>query len=159
MYILPWTEIDNKVNVDAMWECWKSLFVQVLDKHASLKTRRVRKRGSVPWINKDIRKTLFERDFLKRKAIKTNEESDWNKYKSSRNSANIACDKQKDNTRLHHKIPKSQNQSKIKHASQTINDILGRINNVNTIDEIKHSGKFVSSSEELKEISMNISQI
>ena len=60
LYILLWTEIDNKENVDAMWECWKSLFVQVLDKHAPLKTRRVRKRGSVPWINKDVRKKLFE---------------------------------------------------------------------------------------------------
>ena len=90
LYILPWTEIDNKENVDKMWECWKSLFVQVLDKHAPLKTKRVRKRGTVPWINKDVRTKLFERDFLKRKAIKTNEQSDWNKYKSSRNSANIA---------------------------------------------------------------------
>ena len=82
-----WTEIDKKENVDKMWECWKSLFVQVLDKHAPLKTKRVRKRGTVPWINKDVRTKLFERDFLKRKAIKTNEQSDWNKYKSSRNSA------------------------------------------------------------------------
>ena len=48
LYILPWTEIDSKENVDAMWECWKSLFVQVLDKHhAPLKTRRVRERGVV----------------------------------------------------------------------------------------------------------------
>ena len=90
LYTLPWIEIDNKENVDKMWECWKSLFVQVLDKHAPLKTKRVRKRGSVSWINRDVRPKLFERDFLKRKAIKTNEQSDWNKYKSSRNSANIA---------------------------------------------------------------------
>ena len=90
LYILPWIEIDKKENVDKMWECWKSLFVQVLDKQAPLKTKRVRKRGSVPWINKDARTNLFERDFLKRKAIKTNKQSYWNKYKSSRNSANIA---------------------------------------------------------------------
>ena len=90
MYILPWTEIDNKESVDIMWDCWKSLFVQVFDKHAPLKTKTVRKRGNVPWIDKDVRTKLFERDFLKRKGIKTNEECDWNKYKSARNSANIA---------------------------------------------------------------------
>ena len=39
---------------------------------------------------------------------------------------------------LYQKFPKSQNQSKIKHPSQTVNDILGRINNVNTIYWIKH---------------------
>ena len=56
----------------------------------ALKTKRVRKKGSVPWINKDIKAKLFERDFLKRKAIKTSGESDWNNYKSSRNACNIA---------------------------------------------------------------------
>ena len=44
LYTLHWIEIDNKENVDKMWECWKSLCVQVLDKQAPLKTKRVRKR-------------------------------------------------------------------------------------------------------------------
>ena len=39
-----------------------------------------------------------------------------------------------------------------KHAWQTINDILGRNHNQNTIHEIKYSGKAVTSTEELKEI-------
>ena len=87
-----------------MFECWKSLFIQVLDKHAPLKTKRVRKKGSVPWINKDIKAKLFERDFLKRNAIKTNEASDWNRYKSSRNAElgtsllELPCVMQKGNT-------------------------------------------------------------
>jgi hypothetical protein len=29
-----WVELDCKQNVDEMWECWKTLFLQVLDKHA-----------------------------------------------------------------------------------------------------------------------------
>ncbi len=46
-----------------------------------------------------------------------------------------------------------------KHAWQTINDILGRNHNQNTIHEIKYSGKAVTSTEELKEIfNQNISQ-
>ncbi len=99
LYILPSSsELDDKQNIDQMWECWKSLFVQILDKHVPLKTKRVRKRVSVPWINKEVRTKLFERDFLKRKAIKTNEKSDWNKYKSSRNAANIALRQRKENT-------------------------------------------------------------
>ncbi len=39
-----------------------------------------------------------------------------------------------------------------KHAWQTINYILGRNHNQNTIHEIKYSGKAVTSTEELKEI-------
>ena len=34
LYMLPWVELDCKQNVDEMWECWKTLFRQVLDKHA-----------------------------------------------------------------------------------------------------------------------------
>ena len=32
VYMLP--ALDCKQNVDEMWECWKTLFLQVLDKHA-----------------------------------------------------------------------------------------------------------------------------
>ena len=132
-----------------MWECWKSLFVQVLNIHAPLKTKRVTKRGKVPWINKDVRTKLFERDFLKRKAIKTNEQSDWNKYKSSRNTANIALRQAK---REYYSTKFQNPKTNPKHAWQTINNILGRNNNQNTIHEIKHSAKSVTSTEELKEI-------
>ena len=149
LYILPWSELDNKQNVDEMWECWKSLFIQVLDKHAPLKTKRVRKKGSVPWINKDIKAKLFERDFLKRKAIKTNGESDWNKYKSSRNACNIALRHAK---REYYATKFLNHKNNPKHAWKAINDILGRSYNQNTIHEIKLSGKSITSTEELKEV-------
>ena len=149
LYILPWSELDNKQNVDEMWECWKSLFIQVLDKHAPLKTKRVRKKGSVPWINKDIKSKLFERDFIKRKAIKTNEASDWNRYKSSRNRCNIAFRHAK---REYYATKFLNHKNNTKHAWKTINDILGRSHNQNTIHEIKLSGKSITWTEELKEV-------
>ena len=37
LYALPWVGLDNKQNVDEMWESWKTLFIQVLDKHAPKK--------------------------------------------------------------------------------------------------------------------------
>ena len=85
----------------------------------------------------------------KRKENPNKNESDWNKYKSSRNSANIALRQAK----REYYITKFQNpKTNPRHAWQTINDILGRNNNTNTIHEIKHLGKTVSSNEELKEI-------
>ena len=52
--------------------------------------KRLRKKANIPWVNADIKAKLFKRDFLKRKAIKTNKEEDWLLFKSSRNAANIA---------------------------------------------------------------------
>jgi hypothetical protein len=102
----------------------------------ALKTRRVRKKGSVLWINKEIKAKLFERDFLKRKAIKTTDEaSDWN--------------------RSNHRSPLEIQLilSCAKHAWKTYeNDILGRSHNQNTVHEIKLSGKFVTLTEDLKEV-------
>ena len=73
----------------------------------------------------------------------------WNKYKSSKNSANIALRQAK----REYYITKFQNpKTNPRHARQTINDILGRNNNINTVHEIKHSGKSASSNEEFKEI-------
>ena len=85
LYLLA--QLDSKQNVvDEMWECWKALFVKM----PQLDKKRIKKKGSVPWVNKEIKTKLFKRDFLKRKAIKINDENYWKLYKSSRNAANIA---------------------------------------------------------------------
>ena len=88
LYTLPWVELHNKQNVDEMWDCWKALFI--LDKHAPKRSKRIRKKGNVPWFNKIVKNKLFQRDHFKRKAIKTKNENDWKLYKSFRNAANIA---------------------------------------------------------------------
>lgn len=90
LYMLPWVELDCKQNVDEMWECWKILFLRVLDKHAPKRSKRLRKKGNVPWFNKTVKNKLFQRDHFKRVAVKTNNENDWKLYRSSRNAANIA---------------------------------------------------------------------
>ena len=62
----------------------------MLDKHAPKRSKRIKKKGNVPWFNKTVKNKLFQRDHLKRKAIKTKNENDWKLYKSFRNAANIA---------------------------------------------------------------------
>ena len=71
-------------------EIIENLLFGVLDKHAPKRVKRVRKKANIPWVNADVKAKLFKRDFLKRKAIKTNKEEDWLLFKSSRNATNIA---------------------------------------------------------------------
>ena len=73
-----------------MWKLWKTYFWGVHDKHAPKKVKKLRKKTNIPWVNADVKEKLFKRDFLKRKAIKTNKEEDWLLFKSFRNAANIA---------------------------------------------------------------------
>ena len=47
------------------------------DKHAPKRSKRIRKKGNVPWFSKTVKHKLFERDHFKRKAIKINNENNW----------------------------------------------------------------------------------
>ena len=71
-----------------MWEIWKELFLEVLNKHAPLQHKKT-KPSKVPWITTEIKSLINERDKLKRKAIITKLETDWSKYKRTRNQVNI----------------------------------------------------------------------
>ena len=146
LYMLPWVELDCKQNVDEMWECWKTLFLQVLDKHAPKRLKRLRKKGNVPWFNKSVKNKLFQRDHFKRVAIKTNNENDWKLYKSSRNAANIALRNAK---REYYATKFLNNKTNPKYAWKTVNEILGRSQKLNIVNEINLPEKTVTSTTEL----------
>ena len=69
---------------NAMWEIWKELFLEVLNKHAPIQHKKT-KSSKVPWITNKIEGLISTRDKLKRKAIITKLETDWSNYKKVRN--------------------------------------------------------------------------
>ena len=52
-----------------MWLKWKCSFLSIANKHAPLRTMRVRTRSS-PWITSELKKRMHDRDILKIKASK-----------------------------------------------------------------------------------------
>ena len=50
---IPWDNINKYDNPDSMWSSWKEFFLQVIDKHAPSKTRRVKNKKS-PWLTPNI---------------------------------------------------------------------------------------------------------
>ena len=62
-----------------MWELWKKLFKEVLNKHAPIQQKKVRSKN-VPWVKSDIKKLINERNKFKRKAILNKSETDWKMY-------------------------------------------------------------------------------
>ena len=61
--MIPWAELDSKPNVEEMWEYWKVPFLQVLDKHAPTRSKRIRKKVSLPWAIKKLNQNDFEEIF------------------------------------------------------------------------------------------------
>ena len=76
-------------NTNRMWLKWKSLFLEVYDEHAPIRIKRVRASRS-PWINNDLKKIMYQRDRLKKKASITKNPEDWNNCKKMRNQVNNA---------------------------------------------------------------------
>ncbi len=58
-----------------------------IDKHAPLRSRRVKNRKS-PWITKELRQKMRHRDSLKKKANLSNDPQIWQQYKQTRNRIN-----------------------------------------------------------------------
>ena len=84
----PWAEVcHNAADPNKMWQIWKSLLMETIDKHAPIRIKRVGKKNS-PWVTGELRRLLFERDSLKRRAVKSGDASLWHQYKQFRNRAN-----------------------------------------------------------------------
>ena len=70
------------------WRVWKSLFHEILDKHAPLRQKRI-KANSVPWITPDVKRPMRNRDYHTKKAIKCASQYHWETYQAIRNRVNI----------------------------------------------------------------------
>lgn len=64
---------------------WYSLFKSVLDSHAPLKKRLVKREFIPEWFNSEIQAAIATRNHLHRKAILTNDALNWREYRSARN--------------------------------------------------------------------------
>ena len=64
---LPWNQNDR----DQLWDQFRNIFNHVSNIYAPVKTRKVRNTYS-PWLTTNIRCEMNKRDYLKKRAIKTN---------------------------------------------------------------------------------------
>ena len=81
--------------VDGLWNGFKSAFIRVADFHAPVIQKRVRGIENCPWLNKDIKAIMRQRDYFHSKAKKTNLTEDWASYRCFRNRATNCIKKAK----------------------------------------------------------------
>ena len=82
-----WDDINNYDNPNEMWRVWKNIFNNVVDRHAPLRSKRVRATKS-PWVTKRLKQLMHQRDSLKLKAIRSNDPNVWLDFKKKRNTVN-----------------------------------------------------------------------
>ena len=75
-------------NDDISWERWKSAYTDICDRHAPMKSLRLKKRSN-PWMTHDIIKLMYERDYVHAKATQNNDSKLWQDYRNLRNK--VTC--------------------------------------------------------------------
>ena len=87
---VPWNIVCQFDDPNVCWQAWKSLFLEILDRHAPVRCKRIRGNSrSVPWISSNVKKLMRNRDFHKKQAIKHASSAHWNIYKTERNKVNV----------------------------------------------------------------------
>ena len=99
-----------------------------------------------PCINGEIKKLISDRDKLKRKAMLTKLDIDWDHYKMCRNKVDVALRRAK-SAYYRSKIASQNNNPK--RAWKTINNLLGRSCNDTVINELKINNNSITSPEEM----------
>ena len=116
-----------------MWSQWKCFFLPIANKHAPLRTMRVRARSS-PWITSTLKRRIHDRDILKIKVSKSKNPSDWMQFKKKRNIVNkeIRLAKQ-----AYYQNTFNENKGDSKRTWQTINELTSRKSVKTTVTSLK----------------------
>ena len=101
---------------------------------------------------KEVKELTHHRDKLKRKAIVTNQDEEWQHYKSFRNKVSIAMRQAKTN---YYRDKIALQKDNPEGAWKTINNLLGRTRNNTVVNELKLNDRKINSPEE--EATFNIS--
>ena len=70
-----------------IWKCWtliKHILARCINRHAPI-TKKTVKGKPIPWLTKEIKKQMNDRDRLLRKARKLKNIDDWKNYKTMKN--------------------------------------------------------------------------
>ena len=93
---VSWKDIEKFDNVNDAVDLWQQMFSTIVDKHVPKKSKRVKAKPT-PWLNRNITSHMSTRDYLHRKAIQSNEVSDWDAYKAYRNKVTGMIRRAKEN--------------------------------------------------------------
>ena len=132
---------------NAMWEIWKDLFLEVLDKHAPLQRKKIRSH-KIPWITSQIKSLINTRDKLKIKATISKSETDWVNYKAARNQVNIKLRNAKQN---YYSTKIAGQKCNPKEAWKTINNLLGKKAKRTIVNELDMNKNILQDPQEIVE--------
>ena len=125
------------------------MFISVANKHAPIRNKRVRNKKS-PWLSAELKKSMINRDKLKKQAVSSNDPLFWKKFKKERNRLNNEIKKAKAD---YYKSQVESNIGNPKAIWKCINQITHRkATNNSSINELKVNNKSVTEPSDISDI-------
>lgn len=120
-------ESRSNLNLDPLdpnksWTIWKNTFLNITDKHAPLKRRRVSGKR-IPWLTKNLIAKKRHNTYLKQKAVTSKLDTDWSAYKLAKNNYNRLIG---DTVRQHYQDKLQSNSGNLKKTWKTINKLINK---------------------------------
>ena len=84
---VDWESVANKEDVDSAVSTWNKLFTNIADRHAPVRKARIRG-VCCQWMNSQLSQAMSQRNYLHRRAIKSNSPYLWSRYKKLKNYVN-----------------------------------------------------------------------
>lgn len=117
-----WPTPNNSNDINIVWEDWKTTMQIILDRHAPCRIKRIRNKPS-PWINLEIKREMYARNLLKKKAIKSNSSADWLLFKQKKNTVNQLVRRTK---KCYYKDEIKNSSGNPKETWKVLNNLMGR---------------------------------
>ena len=136
--------IEDYTDPNAALHDWNLIFLRIADKHAPLRSRRV-KTDLQPWITDEIKKLSYHRDYLKKKAVKLNSPPFHSAYKKCRNEVT----RQIKNAKTEFFTTNLQNSKNSKESWEFINKLLNKNQKTTTTNNIKVGEKNITDNESI----------
>ena len=131
---VPWDIVCQFDDPNTCWHAWKSLFLEILDRHAPVRCKRTSS-ALVPWITSNLKRLMWNRDYHKKQAMKHASSAHWNIYKTERNRVNVAMRSAK-KVYFHDKIKECSQCGNVKKSWNLINTLLNRNKKATNVDEL-----------------------
>ena len=146
---MPWNSVQNLNTPDEMFDHWCDMFISVANKHAPIRNKRVRNKKS-PWLSAELKKSMINRDKLKKQAVSSNDPLFWKKFKKERNRLNNEIKKAKAD---YYKSQVESNIGNPKAIWKCINQITHRkATNNSSINELKVNNKSFTEPSDISDI-------
>ena len=143
-----WDYIKTLSSPNQMWRAWKTIFNNVVVRHAPLRTKRVR--GSkAPWITTELKQLMHQRDVLKIKAFQSKNPQDWSAFKKARNTLNNDIKRAKEEQ---YKTAFCESEKNLKRTWSIINEITSRKQTSSLVKEVKCNDKTFTDPNQICEV-------